>query len=360
MKALISKWRRREARSKFEASLELLCGPRSIGSCPEELVVVCLVRDGANYIREFLGHYRDLGVERFAFVDNGSKDGTLEHLCGQPGVTVLRSAMPYRECKIAAKQFLADNFGQGGWVLLVDIDEFFQFPLSESVTLPGFLSYLNRHRFGAVACQMLDLFPYGALRQGRMEAGSESAPRQAGPKISFVDEHRYFSLAGMRVVPYAEGPCNRFGNTLASDGLRNFFGGIRYRKFGTDNFLTKHPLFRQDLGARFVNCHAVASARLADLSGLLLHYKYVEGFFEYVKTIAAEGSFHKGSAAYKAFESVLTDNPSFTLFDESAQRYTGTEQLIDQGFITVSERYRSYVAGIACPELGDARLMKAA
>jgi hypothetical protein len=92
----------------------------------------------------------------------------------------------------------------------------------------------------------------------------------------------------------------------------------------------------------------------------LLHYKYVEGFFEYVKTIAAEGSFHKGSAAYKAFESVLTDNPSFTLFDESAQRYTGTEQLIDQGFITVSERYRSYVAGIACPELGDARLMKAA
>jgi len=346
MQSFISKCRRRFARSRFERSLEWVHGPSSIGAHPEAMVVVCLVRDGARYLPEFFRHYRNLGAERFAFVDNGSKDGTLDILSEQPDVSLFRSDMLYRDCKIAAKQFLTESFGQGNWVLLADIDEFFQFPLCEDSSLRTFLKYLNRYDFGTVTCQMLDMFPSGPLRNTVKEADSGGQ----GPSLdgtdggSFIHQHRFYSLSGLRSVPYTEGPCKRFGNIVEFVGVRNYYGGIRYRKFNSDNFLSKHPLLCPAKGVKLVNCHAVASARVADLTGVLLHFKYVDGFYEYCKQIAAEGSFHKNSAAYKAFEKALVKRPELALFDETARTYVSTSQLIDQGLLVVSDRYRKFLA----------------
>ena len=328
---------------RFERSLKWRSGPRSLALHPEEVVVVCLIRDGSRYLAEFLRHHRDMGIERFVFLDNDSKDGTPDLLAGQPGVSVFHSKMPYRSCKIAAKQFLTQNFGRSNWVLLLDIDEFFQFPFCEGMTLKNFVRYLNRNDYSAVVTQMLDMFPSGPIDALNKAPGNNCANLlHCSVQNSFLNEHRYFSLAGLHPVAYADSICNRSANLVDCDTLTAMFGGIRYRKFETNVFLTKHPLIFPAKGAKLQNCHLVKHARLANLSGVLLHYKFTEGFREYVAEIVAEGSFHKGSAEYKSYKRILSENREFTFCDETSRTYSSTNQLIDHGFITVSDRFREY------------------
>lgn len=336
---------------RFERSLKWLSGPRGFASHPEEVVIVCLVRDGSRYLPEFLNHHRDMGVERFVFLDNDSKDGTPELLSEEHGVTVIQSRMPYRSCKIAAKQFLTQHFGVNNWVLLLDIDEFFQFPFCENLTLRNFVRYLNRNDYSAVVAQMLDMFPSGPIKTlDKSKNNDGTAPPSLNARQSFLVEHRYFSLEGLHKVAYSESICNQPGNLVDCDALTALFGGIRYQKFKTDVFLTKHPLIFPAKGAKLHNCHLVRSAQLADLSGALLHYKFVEGFHEYVSQIASEGSFHNRSAEYKSYQQILSDTPDLTFFDEASRTYSSTKQLIDYGFITASDRFQEYSRKVAVPE----------
>lgn len=340
MKSILSQCRKSLRRWHFDRSIRLLSGPASVDSGPESVVVVCLVRDGSRYIPEFLRHYRNLGVERFAFIDNGSKDGTLDLLAKQDDVSLLKTDVPYRACKVIAKQYLAEQFGRRNWVLLVDIDELFEFPCCEDLTLRGFIQYLNRNDYSAVACQMLDMFPDRPL----LTAAGDRSHR------TWREDHRFYSIAGLRALPYAAGPDSRYRNHLDSDSHRFFYGGIRHRKFDSDVLLTKHPLFLPARGANLVDCHMVVSAHIADLSGVLLHYKYVNGFYEYVKQIVVEGAFYNRSAEYKKFEKVLDVNRECSLYDETSMLYRSTSQLIDQGFIVASRRYLDYVERSAEPE----------
>lgn len=76
--------------------VEHLHGPTEVPYGGEELVVVCLVRDGRPYVRSFVEHYRSLGAKHIFFLDNGSTDGTVEALQEYEGVTVLRTQLPYK------------------------------------------------------------------------------------------------------------------------------------------------------------------------------------------------------------------------------------------------------------------------
>src|SRR3712207_5935632 len=75
-------------------NVEHLHGPEEIEYGEEELIVVCLVRDGRPYIRSFVEHYSSMGVKHLVFLDNGSTDGTVEALRKyEKNVTVLRTGL---------------------------------------------------------------------------------------------------------------------------------------------------------------------------------------------------------------------------------------------------------------------------
>ncbi len=58
------------------------------------------------------------------------------------------------------KQYLIARFGKSGrWCLYVDIDELFDYPYSEVVSLDSFLRYLTSKSYTAVMAHMLDMFP---------------------------------------------------------------------------------------------------------------------------------------------------------------------------------------------------------
>src|SRR5918996_554040 len=153
-------------------NIEHLHGPEEVAYEPDELVVVCLVRDGRPYVKSFVEHYHSLGAKHLVFLDNGSTDGTVEALKNYDNATVLRSKLPFKEYKFLMRQYLIDRFGRKyRWCLCVDIDELFDYPYSDVVGLDSFLGYLSSNSYTAVAAQMLDMFSKEPLsgREGNLE-----------------------------------------------------------------------------------------------------------------------------------------------------------------------------------------------
>ena len=128
-------------------------------------MVLCLLRDGMPHLETFVEHHFALGAEHLVFLDNGSTDGTIEALKEYDNVTVLRTRRPYRTYQVSMKQYLAERFGQESWTLYADVDELFDYPYSDTVSLKPLLGYLNDNRYTAVVTHMLDVFPEDPLSE---------------------------------------------------------------------------------------------------------------------------------------------------------------------------------------------------
>src|ERR1700733_10581920 len=82
----------REARTYL--SFQHLSGPKHLQLQPNDVVLVCLIKNGAFWLKTFIKHHTDLGIRHFVFVDNGSTDHTLEYLSSKDQVTVVQSTLP--------------------------------------------------------------------------------------------------------------------------------------------------------------------------------------------------------------------------------------------------------------------------
>jgi hypothetical protein len=308
----------------FPFQVQLMSGPRRISASAEDLIVTCLVRDGAVYLPEFLRHYRELGAKHIVFLDNGSADGTPALAASEPDVTVLRTLAPYKIYKDVMKRWLVTQYGRGNWVLCVDIDELFDYPFRKDIGTVNLLRYLNRCGFTAVLAQMLDLFPQGAITEG-----SGTAWRR---------EHRFYSLGGLERQSYSA----FYGesNEAPPVGLEVMHGGIRSSAFQVRALLTKHPLLFPSRGIAYLHAHHVRGARVADVSAVLLHYKYVGGFAERVEAIVKAESFSMNSREYKQYLRAIESDAGLSLYSETASELSTVEQLLDERFLVASEHFR--------------------
>src|SRR5215218_7696461 len=253
----------------LRSSIEHLHGPEEVDYEPDELVVVCLVRDGRPYVKSFVEHYRSLGAKHLFFLDNNSTDGTVEALKNYDNTTVLRSKLPFKEYDVPFKQYLIGRFGRKDrWCLCADMDELFDYPYSDVIGLGSFLGYLSGNSYTAVVAQMLDMFPEEPL-SGR-EENLEDEPLK--------ERHRFYDISNITRMSIKERLSLR-NNTLESDDIEFFSGGIRGAIFGARPHLTKHPLVFLDgrvkpmEGLSLDSDHWVADAKIADISCVLLHYK---------------------------------------------------------------------------------------
>lgn len=294
---------------------------------PNDVVVVCLVRDGTEYIDEFLSHYRALGVSHIVFLDNGSTDGTRLKLESNQGVSVFTTLAPYKVYKDVMKRWLVTRFGPNNWVLCVDIDEFFDYPFRDCLPLEEFLRYLNEKSVNAVVAQLLDLFPSTALTLETSKNWRQS--------------HCYYTLEQIERQPYREVYGER--NVAPDIGLELFCGGSRSKTFDVGALLTKHPLQFPARGIVMRNAHHVTNGRIADISAVLLHYKYVGDFYNYAKRIASEESFSKDSEEYKKYVGAMESTRDLKLYDKSSRVYRGPEALLGEGFLVAGEEFRAYV-----------------
>jgi hypothetical protein len=318
---------------RFPFTVRHLHGPPDVSAGATDLIVVCLVRDGASYVEEFIDHYRTLGARHLVFLDNGSTDDTIPLIRAHDRTTVLASDADFGTYNPIMRRYLISRYGADNWVLCVDIDEFFDYPYSDRVGLDEFLSYLNEHEYNAVALQMLDMLP--------------------GTPLSALDDaqsiraaHPYYDVSNVTTYDYASNPWLH-GNDIDNPDLQTHRGGVRQALFDLRPerpLLTKHMLLRltRGLRARDVRTHHIDNAFIADVSCVLYHYKFHTGFREYARRVVREGTHSNDSEEYRAYLNAL-QNGGVTLKTDNMRRLEAPDELVDQGFLSVSEQYAEHV-----------------
>jgi hypothetical protein len=289
---------------------------------------VSLVRDAEVYLEAWLAHYRGLGCETIALLDNGSRDRTVEIACAHPSVSVFRCGLPFDGWKRAMRRWLIHRFARDRWCLCVDADEFFDWPRSAAVSLADLVHYLEAGGFTAVVAQMLELFP--------------EVLGPPGPEGAFRDHHRFFDLEGIDREPYRVD-----GNEIADARIETYHGGIRRTLFGFRPWLTKHPLFFCDDRVRpfFDDSHRVEGARVADLTAVLYHYKFAGDFRARVARAVREGNYYRNSLEYRHYAAVLEEDPDLRLARRTSRLLAGPDDLLARGFLVASEAYRGFADG---------------
>ena len=281
---------------RLRADIRHIHGPTDVPCNPDEVIVISVVRNGELYLDQYVKHHLGLGVKHIVLLDNGSTDDTVRVASRYSRVTVLQSRLPYAKYENVMKTYLARRFSRGRWNLCCDIDELFDYPFSDRVSLGQLLGYLDARRFTAVVAQMLDLFSDCPLCQ--LDDALTTPLEVAYP---------YWDPSGIVATDY---PCSR----LSYEAVKMHFGGIRRVLFGTDNGLTKAALVlvRKDIQI-FQGWHHAVNALVADFTCVLRHYPFTGAFYQKVREAAATGRYGwLTTDEYRKYWEVLAANPDLS------------------------------------------------
>jgi hypothetical protein len=317
-------------------NVEHLHGPEELDYGPDELVVLVQLYNGKPYMRPLLEYYFSLGAKHVVFLDNGSTDGCVEVLKGYDGVTVLRTGVPYKTYNVAIKRYLVERFGRGRWTLSVDQDELFDYPFSDVVSLKALLGYLSENSYTAVVAYMLDMFP-------EKISADEPLPEDLSLK-ELKETNRFYDISGVTRESYHD--VGEIGNVLSNEEIEVLRGGVRQEVFNVRPMLTKHPLVFLDdeLRPMDLSDHWAGNARVADFTGVLLHYKLSNNLYETVQQeIRDRRQLDRQKDRYGEYFKVLDENPDLVLKTDSSRELESINDLVGTAFVNVSRRYMEFV-----------------
>jgi hypothetical protein len=320
-------------------NVEHVHGPEEVAIEPDELVVLCVVRDGRPYVRSFVEHYASMGVKHMVFLDNGSTDGTVETLQEYDDVTVLRTRLPFRNYQLYMRRYLIHRFGKGRWSLTVDMDELFDYPYSDVVGLGSFIRYLNNGGYTAVVAQMLDMFPEKPLMS---VAGDEDELADSEDE-PLKELHRFYDISGVRVQEYY--PLGGNNNVLANEEIKWFRDGIKTTLFGHRAMLSKHPLVFFDGKIIPVDgtMHRTSNAHVADFTCVLFHYKLLDRLYEQALRAVSEKNYPNRHEKYEKYVDALEASPELQIKRETAREIKSVNDLVENQFLIVSGDYMAWV-----------------
>ncbi len=297
----------------------------------DDFLVLSVMRDTELLVVQFVEYYLALGASQIVVLDNGSRDGTLDLLSRYPEVTVIASDLPFRTYKSQLKGYLVDRYARDRWALSVDADEHFDFPYSNVLGMNRLLAYLNANSFTSVVCYMLDLFAEGAFDRHSLAPGDD---------LSTI--YRFYDISEIGELPYAA----RFGsdNRISLPQIPWKTGGIRQSVFGTKFGLTKHPLTRHVGRVTYRPAHRVVNANLADLTGVLYHYKLLSNLLGQARAAKDARNYSNDSRQYKAYLHTLEAQPGLAFKRPTARLLASVDQLVDERFLYVGNAFEKCVA----------------
>ena len=322
-------------RRRFARALRHVHGPTALEAPAGAVLAIVLVRDGGYHMDAFLDHYRGLGIEHFAFIDNGSSDDTLARLAAEPGTIVDQCTLPLAGYEDLIRRYPADTYGRDRWCLYVDMDELFDFEGREILGLRGLVDYLEAQGATALMAQMLEMFPATPL--------AETAGLDYRETIA---QFGHYDIGHVRTYPYhsADIPFSDLlrDNSVPTDALRFCFGGVRGKVFGENCCLTKHPLIFNGPGVvPAPHPHLSTGVRCADISAVMRHYKFAGDAALRDAASAGSGDLAHGEDAARA--AVFGDRPDISLFSPDARRWEGPGPLVDAGFLVGSDAFADHL-----------------
>lgn len=331
-------WASRPGQPALLDHIRHVSGQPAFHYAEHECVVVCLVRNGGEHLPSFLEHYRSLGVRRFVFVDNGSDDGSRALLERQPDATVYETSLPHKHYESELRRLIIERHCGGRWCLNVDIDELFDYPGSEQLPLSGLLRYLRQRGVSAMVAYLLDMFA---------ERNVFGEPRA----VDLKSEYPLYDLDDVEKVGYFAPEVATFcdDNQLTEPGIGCYFGGIRRRVFGgpqrAQYLLTKHPLIFLDGTLKpVVHPHYSNRACLADVTGVLRHYKLTPAFkAKATESVQSARYVEFAQRQYDEYERRLAPESALVIQTPGQRPWHGAWALVEQGFLHVSRAYRAHV-----------------
>ncbi len=262
---------------------------------PEDPILVCIIKDDVLRIREFMHHYRSLGIKHFAFLDNGSTDGTKEYLMSQDDVNLYLCGDTYSTFRREAWiNRLYAYFGYKHWYVCVDSDELIIYDGCDKHNIVDAIKTIGRKRILAL---MIDMYPKGdVLNQASQEGNSFLRYR-------FYDRSSYYKKSSYRMEALYGGPRNRLFSTKDN--------GFNCR-------LTKYPITYYDKGDVQGCSHYSFPFKFnysQTVSLVILHYKFFKSDINKYKERALKGNYSSGSLEYKVYLSRIEENRTMVFYN---------------------------------------------
>ncbi|WP_099824891.1 glycosyltransferase family 2 protein [Oceaniglobus indicus] len=282
------------------------------------LCFVCL-RNERIRLPYFLRYYRDMGVDHFIIVDNGSDDGSAQYLADQPDVSLWHARGSYKRARFGVDwiNWLLRKYGTGHWTLTIDVDEFFVYPFCDTRPIAALTDWLDASSIKSFGTMMLDMYPKGGMGEHRYDEGQD--PFEIA---SWFDSGNYTITRN-----------TTFGNLWIQ-------GGPRARAFLAEKparapALNKLPLVKWARGYAYVSStHMLLPRGLNQVydeyggekaSGILLHAKFLDTLGHKAAEELARREHFAGSAEYKAYHAGLQENPD--LWCKWSEKYINWRQL---------------------------------
>lgn len=286
---------------------------------PGDILLFCTFRNEGVRLPYFLKYYRDLGIDHFIMVDNGSTDGGADFVTAQPDVSVWTTKSSYKAARYGMDwlTYLQRRHAHNHWTLVVDPDEFFVFPYCDTRPIRALTDWLDASAIRSFGAMMLDMYPKGPISAQPYQQGTD--PFQIA---CWFDPGNYVIERNWQ-----------YGNLWIQ-------GGPRARAFFADTpakapALNKIPLVKWHRRYAYISStHMLLPRGLNRVyeewggektSGILLHAKFLDTFSAKAAEELARGQHYAASAEYKAYHAGLGQNPEF--WTKWSERYINWRQL---------------------------------
>lgn len=320
------KRRRRRIRSVRKSKELSLVYDNTDKILKNDILLFSTIRNEYTRLKFFLKYYRNMGVNHFFFVDNGSDDGSFEYLREQNDVSVWYTENSYKRSKFGVDWLngLQSKYGCKKWCLVVDVDEFFIYPHCDKRSLRALTSWLDSSSIKSFGTLLLDTYPKRKITKVYYKSGDN--PFDISP---YFDAGNYY---------YKRNP--EYGNLWIQ-------GGPRQRVFFANNpayapALNKIPLVKWSRGNVYVSSTHNLLPRSLNLvydenggqraCGCLMHMKYLDMFDRKAKEEIKRKQHYAGSREYKLY---LKNNK--TLWTPQSTKFINWEQLEELGLMSMGD-----------------------
>jgi len=280
------------------------------------IVVLCIKND-LKRIQMLVDHYRKLGVEKFAFMDNGSDDGTFEWLMEQPDVDLFRC---YEHYQTAVKEGwinrIVSHYGFDRWYIVTDSDELIVYQGMESHSLSTLTDKLSQ--LGVKRMKGLTLDAYA---EGRLFGKSED----------IRNDYRWIDTDSYKEIDAIAGKTR----------IKRFVGGPRHRLMNSTITLSKFPLVYWEKGTISDSAHFQYPHTIINDSPCyagILHFKFIDkDLDEFEKRAQKNSGFSTGGTIYKQYMDFVKNQENTSFMYEGSVEFASSEVLEKIPFINCVE-----------------------
>jgi glycosyltransferase involved in cell wall biosynthesis len=308
-----------------------------------------IVKDDMFFMNAFFNHYRSIGVEQFVIVDDGSTDGTLEFLLGQPDCVVLKSDIGYnqsyftlfkgeqlrmRRGNASLKNIVPHAIAPGDYVLYVDADEFLVLP-EPFESLEDLILHVRRRSVANVVAGVIEMFPDYLSRLDSFDAAptclddllAEAPYFEGRPMVELLDEGRYRIAAPTKTFSLLE---KHVGLENVDQSSRRAVNGVRH----------KTPLMLSIRGNYRIDSHTATMPVDDSIILGLLHFVYNRNLKSKIDRVLEWGTYAHGGRKYAQLAELfkILEDGNVSLLSHRSKRFSSRQDLQECGIIQGERR----------------------